>query len=118
MRFGKTFGLGPKLEKNNATSGASGGGPGGPGGRGPGGNPFGGGGGGGRGGMFGGDTSDRKYSLTFNVLVRNLFNNVNLAAPVGNVNSPYFGQSIALAGGPFGGGAYNRRLDLQAVFSF
>jgi hypothetical protein len=116
MRFGKTFGLGPKLEK---AAGADGGPQGGSHGGGPrGGNPFGNAGGGGRGGMFGGDTSDRKYSLTFNVLVRNLFNNVNLAAPVGNVNSPYFGQSIALAGGPFGSGAYNRRLDLQAVFSF
>ena len=68
--------------------------------------------------MFGGDTSDRKYSLTFNVMVRNLFNNVNMAAPVGILNSPYFGQSIALAGGPFGSGAYNRRLDLQVMFSF
>ncbi len=83
---------------------------------GPGGNPFGT--GGGRGGMGGGDVSDRRYNLTFNVMVRNLFNNVNRAAPVSNVNSPFFGQSIALAGGPFGSGAYNRRLDLQALFSF
>ena len=119
MRFGKTFGLGPKLEKN-ADAGTAPQGGGGPRGGGPhgGGNPFGGGGGGGRGGMFGGDVSNRKYSLTFNLLVRNLFNNVNTAAPVGNLNSPYFGQSIALAGGPFGSGAYNRRLDLQVMFAF
>jgi hypothetical protein len=118
LRFGKTFGIGPKLQKSTDATGGppQGGGPrGGGGGRGPGGNPFG---GGGRGGMFGGDTSDRKYSLTFNVMVRNLFNNVNRAAPVGILNSPYFGQSIALAGGPFGSGAYNRRLDLQVMFSF
>ena len=117
MRFGKTFGIGPKLEKNAAAGSSAAGGPGGH--MHGGGNPFGGGGGGGgRGGMGVGDTSDRKYSLTFNVMVRNLFNNVNLAAPVGNVNSPFFGQSIALAGGPFGSGAYNRRIDLQAQFSF
>ena len=111
MRFGKTFGLGPKLEKNSNASG----GPQGGGGHFHGGNPFSTGGGGH--GMWG-DTTDRRFNLTFNVLVRNLFNSRNDATPVGNVNSPYFGQPIALAGGPFGNGAYNRRLDLQAVFSF
>jgi hypothetical protein len=115
MRFGKTFGLGPKLEKSGATaSGGSGGGP--PHQHGGGGNPFGMS-GGGRGG-FGGDSSGRKYSLTFNVMVHNLFNNLNEAAPVANLSSPYFGQTISLAGGPFGNGAYNRRLDLQVMFSF
>lgn len=111
MRFGKTFGLGPKLEKNAAAGGPQGGG------HFHGGNPFSTAGGGGRG-MFGGDVTDRKFNLTFNVLVRNLFNNVNLAAPVGNINSPFVGESVALAGGPFGSGAYNRRLDLQLVFAF
>ncbi|WP_049761961.1 TonB-dependent receptor [Candidatus Korobacter versatilis] len=118
MRFGKTFGVGPKLEKKAANDANAGGGQGGPPGghmHGPGGNPFGAG-GGGRGG--GGDVSDRRYNLTFNVLVRNLFNNVNRAAPVGNVNSPFFGQSTALAGGPFGSGAYNRRIDFQVQFAF
>ena len=76
------------------------------------------GGGGGRGGMFGGDSSDRKFTLSFNLMARNLFNHVNEAAPVGTLTSPFFGQSIALAGGPFGSGAYNRRLDLQVVFGF
>ena len=112
-RLGKTFGLGPKLEKNAAAAGQAGHQHGG-----PGGNPFGGGMGGGRGGPFGGDTSDRRYNLTFNVLVRNLFNNVNPAAPIGNITSPFFAQSIALAGGPFGSGSYNRRIDLQVQFSF
>ncbi|HEY3929811.1 MAG TPA: carboxypeptidase regulatory-like domain-containing protein [Candidatus Koribacter sp.] len=113
MRFGKTFGLGPKLEKT-----ASGGPPqgGGGGGHGPhGGNPFGGGMGGH--GMFG-DSSGRKYSLTFNAMVRNLFNNVNEAPPNAILTSPYFGQVTALAGGPFGAGAYNRRIDMQVVFQF
>jgi hypothetical protein len=126
-RFGKTWGIGPKLEKNaDAGTGGGpappggGGGPhgGGGGGRGGGGNPFGGGMGGGRGGPFGADASARKYSLSFNVMVRNLFNVVNDAAPIGNIDSPFFGKSIAMAGGPFGSGAYNRRLDLQVVFSF
>ncbi len=125
-RFGKTWGIGPKLEKN-ADAGPGGGPPppgggggphGGGGGRGGGGNPFGGGMGGGRGGPFGSDPATRKYSLSFNVMVRNLFNVVNNAAPIGNLNSPFFGKSIAMAGGPFGSGAYNRRLDLQVVFSF
>ena len=128
MRFGKTFGIGPKLEKNaNADNGTGGpppgggrggGGGGGGGARGGGMSPFGGAGGGGRGGMFGGDASTRKYSLTFNVMVRNLFNQVNEAAPIATLSSPFVGRSIALAGGPFGSGAYNRRLDLQVIFSF
>lgn len=128
MRFGKTFGVGPKLEKAASADNGPGGPPpggggahgGGGGGHGPGGNPFGGGmgGGGGRGGPFGADASNRKYSLTFNVMVRNLFNDVNPAPPIGNLNSPFFGQSIALAGGAFGAGAYNRRIDLQVVFAF
>jgi hypothetical protein len=82
-----------------------------------GGNPFGVS-GGGHGGAFGADATDRKYNLTFNVMVHNLFNNMNEAAPVANLSSPYFGQTISLAGGPFGNGAYNRRLDLQVMFSF
>ncbi len=50
---------------------------------------------------------------------RNILNYVNLASPDGNLSSPYFGQSLALAGG-FGGSAsvYNRRIDLQLRFSF
>jgi hypothetical protein len=115
MRFGKTFGLGPKIERGNNAAGGQGGGGGGP--HNHGGNPFGVGGGGGHGG-FGGDASDHKYSLTFNVMAHNLFNNLNEAAPVSNLSSPYFGQTISLAGGPFGNGAYNRRLDLQVSFSF
>ncbi len=129
MRLGKTFGIGPKLEKSADNSSNSQGGPppgggggrgggGGGGGRGGGMSPFGGAGGGGRGGPFGADAATRKYSLTFNVMVRNLFNMVNEAAPVASLNSPFIGQSIALAGGPFGSGAYNRRIDMQVIFAF
>jgi len=77
------------------------------------------GGGGGRGGgPFGGDNSGQKYSLTFAVAGRNIFNNVNLGNPVGVISSPIFGQSNSLAGGPFGSSSYNRRVDLQVTFSF
>ena len=48
---------------------------------------------------------------------------VNLASPIGNLSSPYFGQSISLAGGFFGGrgggqSPSNRSLNLMARFSF
>lgn len=76
---------------------------------------------GGRGGMLfggGGGGSNSRYNLTFTVSARNLFNKANLANPIGNITSPLFGQSNALAGGPFGSSSANRRIDLQAVFSF
>ena len=118
LRLSKTFGFG--LE-NRAVPGPRGGGPGG----GGGGERHGGGGGGGgfgrpMGGMFGGGgpATTRRYSLTFSVNARNLFNRVNLATPIGNLNSQFFGQSIALAGGPFSSAASNRRIELQASFSF
>ena len=85
-------------------------------GRGPGGGPRDG--GGSRGGGMDTGTTNRRYALTFGVVVRNLFNNVNLAAPVGNLGSPIFGESNALARPPFGNASYNHRLDLQLTFSF
>ena len=66
---------------------------------------------------FGGDSGHR-YSLTLAVSARNLFNRVNLAPPVGNLSSPVFGESNALAGGIFNTAAANRRIDLVATFSF
>ena len=122
LRLSKTFGLGPKLDRTALASGAGprgggggggghGGGPGGGlGGRGfsgGGGNPF----------NFGNETNHR-YNLTFTVSVRNLFNNVNYAAPVGTLGSPIFGTPNALAGPPFSSGSANRRIDLQMLFSF
>ena len=119
LRLSKTFAFGPEKKGAGAGGGPGGGG----GGRGPGG-PGGGLGGrgltgaGGGGGMFGGAPTNRRYNLTFGVSARNLFNRVNLATPIGDLQSPLFGQSIAIAGGPFSSGSANRRIDLQATFSF
>jgi hypothetical protein len=119
LRLSKTFGFGPKA-KSAAGNQGQGGGPGG-----GGGGPRGG--GGGRGGpLFGGGpsfssgNSDRRYNLSLGVNARNVFNNVNVAIPNGVVGSALFDRSNALQGGPFSGGisAANRRLELQATFSF
>lgn len=117
LRVSKVFGFG---KESGGASGAQGGdhrGPGGMGGRGgPGGGmrP-----GMGPGGPFGGGNSTtRRYNLTLSASARNLFNRVNLAVPVGNLSSPSFGESLALAGGPFGSNASNRRIDLQLQFAF
>src|SRR5271167_529630 len=125
LRMSKTFGLGPKLDRNamaNAGSG-SGGSRGGGGGRGGGGR---GGGGLGARGLSGGGNSPfsfgnettHRYNLTFTVSARNLLNNVNYSPPVGNLDSPIFGIPNALAGPPFSSGSANRRIDLQMLFSF
>jgi hypothetical protein len=127
MRLSKIIGLGPKIEaasnpaqQNGQREG--GGNPGGnPGGGrpGPGGAPGGMGGPRGMGGPFGGaERSSQRYSLTFSVNARNLFNNVNPAPPIGNLSSALFGKSTALAGGVFNTQSANRRIDLQVMFSF
>ena len=111
----------------------------GPGPGGPGGPPMGGGGGGPRGGpppggagggggpmMFGGGgTAGKKYTLTASVQASNALNHANFGAPVGNLSSPFFGESISLAQGfgPPGGGSggsptYNRKITLQLRFTF
>jgi Carboxypeptidase regulatory-like domain len=130
LRLSKSFGFGKKMEATNSLAGGPGAGgtfgrgPGGPGGRGGGG--FGGGRGGG--GPDAGTTNHR-YNLTFSVAARNIFNNVNLATPIGNLGSPLFGQSNGIVtgfgpggGGPGGGGpggaAANRKIDLQVSFNF
>ena len=119
LRVSKTFGFGEKKE-----TAARGGGPGGGTfGRGPGGHGGGGGGGehgGGEhgGGMFGGNPSNNRYNLTFSVNARNLFNNVNVSNPIGNLSSPLFGESNGLAGGPFSSSTANRRIDLQLMLNF
>jgi Carboxypeptidase regulatory-like domain len=123
LRLSKTFGFGQKKEATVAA------GPGGPGvgtfGRGPGGGgggPRGGGGGGferGGGGMFGGGgPSNSRYNLTFSVNARNLFNNVNVGTPIGDLSSPFFGQANSLAGQPYSSSTANRRVDLQLQFTF
>ncbi len=118
LRLSKTFGFGRESKGSGGSGGMEGrggprgGGPGGGlGGRGlsgaGGGNPFG----------FGAATN-RRYNLTFSISGRNIFNSVSPAPPVGNLSSPFFGQSIALAGGPFSSASANRRVDLQMMFSF
>ena len=37
--------------------------------------------------------TNHRYNLTFSVAARNIFNNVNLTTPIGNLGSPLFGQS-------------------------
>jgi len=130
LRVSKTIGLGPKIEStsgraNRGGGGGDGGGDHGGGPRGGGGAGAaisrGGGGGGPMGGIFGNNTTPHRYNLTLSANARNLFNRENLAAPIGNLSSPLFGTSNALAGGGFGPGgssASNRRIDLQVQFNF
>ena len=114
LRVSKTIGFGKEKKGAGGTQGS-----GGPGGRGgfPGGGLGGRGLGGGGGNPFGGGATNRPYNLTFSVSGRNIFNTVSPASPVGNLSSPFFGQSIGL-GGFFSSASSNRRLDLQVMFSF
>jgi hypothetical protein len=44
---------------------------------------------------------------------------VNAGTPVGNLSSPFFGQSLSTAGGFGGGGAAgNRRIEMELRFGF
>jgi hypothetical protein len=123
MRISKSIGIGPKVA-NGIGPGMFG--PGGPGG--PHGGP-------GRGGMGGGlgpqglssgsggpprldQAVAHRYSLNFAIMTRNVLNHVNLAQPVGVLESPLFGKSNALAGGFFSSPASNRSVDLQVSFNF
>jgi hypothetical protein len=126
LRISKSFGIGPRVQGGRGNSFNGGGGPGGPGGggHGPGGGgpPGGGLGPGGLSGNGGPPKLDqdvpRKYAISFSAMGRNIFNHTSLAAPVGVLTSPLFGQSTAIAGGFFGSAASNRSIDLQATFSF
>jgi hypothetical protein len=134
FRLAKTFGFGgtrestPRPNQNQGGGGppgggGGGGGRGGPGGGGPGGGFAGGPGGGGPGGFFrglGGGSTGQRYNLTFSVQARNLLNHVNPGPINGIVTSPLFGESNNLAGGvgAFAQSGLNRRIDLQARFTF
>src|SRR5229473_1810617 len=125
LRLAKTFGFGPEVRGTGGTTSGDGagarppgGGGGGPGGGGGGGGGFGRGPGGGGGFGGGAPATGRRYNLTFSVNARNILNKVNVATPIGVLSSPNFGQSIALAGGPFSSAAANRKIELQAMFSF
>ena len=119
LRLSKTFGFG--RETKGSAGGGGMGGPGGGqrGGGGPGGGlgPRGLGGGGGNPFAFGQGTSHR-YNLTFSISARNLFNTFNPGNPVGNLSSRLFGETLSVGGGPFASASANRRVDLQARFSF
>jgi hypothetical protein len=123
LRLSKTLAFGTRKEVAGARG--AGGGPGGPGGFGRiGGGPGGGrgglgrGGGGGGGPLGGAAASNQRYSLTFSVNARNLFNVVNESTPAGSLGSPNFDRSNALAGGAFGNGSAVRTIQLQAQFNF
>ena len=110
LRTSKSFGFG-KRDGGGDSAGS---------GRGRGGRfggPFG---GGGRRG--GGNDGESRFQLEFTVQIRNLFNRTNLSSPVGNLNSPFFGQSLSTAGGfGFGRGSSaggNRRIELEVEFEF
>ena len=73
----------------------------------------------------GGGSAEKKYNLNVGIFFANLLNNVNLAAPVGNLSSTLFGQSQSVAGGfgGFGGGgggsnAGNRKISLSVRLNF
>jgi len=122
LRLSKTFGFGREVGAGQGPRSGQGGGGGGGGGRGgPGGGLGGRGlsGGGGPGGPFSmAAATNRRYNLTFSVSARNVLNRVNLAPPTGTLSSPLFGESNALAGGPYSFGSATRRIDLQVLFSF
>jgi Carboxypeptidase regulatory-like domain len=124
LRVSKSIGIGPRSERaaNGSFNGPppGGGGRGGPGGGGPPGGGLGPGGlssSGGRPPMFD-QQAARRYTLNFTAMGRNVFNNVNLAPPVGVLESPLFGMSNALAGGFFSSPSSNRSIDLQVSFNF
>ena len=115
LRITKTFGFGkPRVADNSQGQGQrQQGGP-----R-PGGPPGGGGGRGGGGGFGGGfGNSGKRYNLGFGAQVQNLFNIADRGIPVGNLTSPSFGTSTALAGNIFTSNSAIRRIYLQSSFTF
>ena len=139
LRVSRTFQFG-EIHRNNAAAArpqgqtvqaaAPAGGPAGHGG-GPGGPMVAGGGGGavrspGGGGppQGGAAPSEKRFTLNASINFQNLLNNVNLSAPVGNLLSPSFGQSLGLSsfggfgGGGGGAGAGNRRIYAQLRLNF
>jgi hypothetical protein len=124
LRVSKTFSFG-KEGGGGHQPGFFGGGGGGGGGGGRGG----GGGGRGTGNVFGGgpgrggqSAPSHRYNLTLSVSGRNIFNDVNLAPPIGVVEpgtNGLTGRFNGLAGGAFSSGtAASRIIYLQAAFSF
>lgn len=69
-----------------------------------------------------GNSSKRLYKATFSLQIQNLLNRTNLDAPIGNLSSPFFGQSTSTVSsyGLFSSGdpSYNRRIEAQLRFNF
>jgi hypothetical protein len=67
-------------------------------------------------------SAEKKYSLVVSVRALNLFNRTNLATPIGDLSSPFFGESTTTAGG-FGFNTNvpsvgNRRIEAQIRLTF
>jgi hypothetical protein len=107
LRIAKVFGFGEEIASHDQGDQHGGGAPGGH--RGD----------GGHGGPFGGSASSgRKYNLSIGLQAANLFNDVDLSPPNGNLSSPEFGKSTQLAGGFYTTNSALRRITLQSSFSF
>lgn len=72
-----------------------------------------------------GKKAENRFKLTLSLDFQNLFNRANFTAPVGNLSSPFFGQSTRILGSSgfeAGGGsatpAFNRRVEMQVRLSF
>lgn len=119
LRMAKSVAFGPKVAHGGFHGGWGGGGGGHHhgGGLGPGGLN---GGGGGHGpGPFGGKPQvNRMFNMELSLHAMNLFNDINLAPPIGVLGSPEFGKSNALAGGIYSSGSASRRVYASMVFSF
>lgn len=82
--------------------------------------------GGGMGSMMGGggNSTARKYNLTFSLNANNLLNTTNAGNPIGNMSSTLFGNTNSIGGGfgfgPMGSSssAFNRKIEAQIRFSF
>ncbi len=73
------------------------------------------------GGSPGGGSSDKRYSVTISMQIRNITNHNNPGPIIGNIASPLFGQAnqpAASGGAIFSESANNRRFELQTRFTF
>src|SRR2546425_1114324 len=70
----------------------------------------------------GSGSDKRPYSLSIAMATRNLLNHTNPGPIIGNITSPLFGRANQPSGGGgfagFSEAANNRRLELQARFTF
>ena len=75
-------------------------------------------------GFFATAPAPHPYNLVISMAMRNIINHTNPGPIIGNIASPLFGQAnqpsdaTALGGGGFSESANNRRLELQARFTF